>query len=253
MVSPTGLHACFEHIGTLPEHERQQLSALASRRLTWARNDVILREGQPADGLFVVEKGLCFTQRHLEDGSRQIIDIHFPGEIIGLDQLSQPHHLSGLTAMTDTSLVAYNKLSVMQVFTGSPELARLLLDMVSQGQAILTERIVGLSRHSALRRVAHFLLEVLHRGGYANSIGVLSFRKIPQHHADETNKALQSPLTFHIPQNVIADTLGLSIVHVSRVIRQLRERQMVTTQDKGITLTDVDGLRAIAGLNPAGR
>lgn len=253
MASQAGLYACFEHADTLPERERQQLFDLASERLTYAKDEVILREGQPANGLFVVETGLCLTERYLEDGSRQIIDIHFPGEIIGLDQLSLPHHLSGLTALTDAVLFAYDKLSVMHLFTGSPALARLLLNMVSQGQAILTERIVGLSRHGALRRVARLLLEILHRGGYANPIGVRTLRKIPEHKAEQANRMLQSPLTFRIPQNVIADTLGLSIVHVSRVLRQLREKDMINTQGHGITLMDVDGLRDVAGVDPAAR
>ncbi|MGM0569836.1 Crp/Fnr family transcriptional regulator [Marinobacter sp.] len=249
----TGLYACFEDADTLPPLDRQQLVELSSERLVCPKDEIILREGEPAHGLFVVERGLCYTQRFLEDGTRQIIDVHFPGEIIGLDQLSQPLHLSGLAAMTDTALFMYNKLSVMHLFTGSPALARLLLNMVSRGQAIMTERIVGLARHGALRRIAHFLLEILHRGGYANPIGVRALRKIPADQADQANRGLQSPLTFRIPHNVIADTLGLSIVHVSRVLRQLREQDMISTQNQGITLMDVDGLRDIAGVDPAAR
>lgn len=253
MVSHAGLYACFKHADTLGERERQRLVELESERLTRARDDVILREGEPAHGLLVVEEGLCYSQRILEDGTRQIIDIHFPGEIIGLDQLSQPQHLNGLTALTDTALFSYDRSSVMQLFTGSPTLARLLLNMVSHGQAILTERIVGLSRHGAIRRVAHFLLEILHRGGHANPIGVTSLQKIPEHQANESGNALQSPLTFRIPQTVIADTLGLSFVHVSRVIRQLREKELISTRNNAITLMDVDGLRSIAGVDPAAR
>lgn len=253
MVSQAGLYACFKDADSLQEEERQQLVDLASERLTCARDDVILREGEPSNGLFVVEDGLCFTQRFLEDGTRQIIDIHFPGEIIGLDQLSQPHHRNGLAALTDAALVAYDKLSVMKLFTGSPALAHLLLNMVSHGQAILTERIVGLSRHGALRRVAHLLLEILYRGGYANPIGVRSLKKLSEEESEQATRDLQSPLTFRIPQTVIADTLGLSFVHVSRVLRQLREKELISTHGHGITLIDVDGLKGIAGMDPAAR
>lgn len=252
MTPQTGLYACFKDADTLPAHEKQQLVDLTSERMVWAKDKVILREGEPAHGLFVVDEGLCYTQRFLEDGTRQIIDVHFPGEIIGLDQLSQPLHLSGLATMTDTALLVYNKVSVMHLFTESPALARLLLNMVSRGQAILTKRLVGLARHGAPRRIAHFLLEILHRGGYANPIGVRTLRRIVKGEADQSNRSLQSPLTFRIPQNVIADTLGISIVHVSRVLRQLRELNLVSTQGNAITLTNVDGLRALAGTGPAG-
>lgn len=251
MGSQTGLYAYFKHADSIQEHERQQLAELASERLTCTRDDVILREGEPANGLFVVEEGLCYTQRFLEDGTRQIIDIHFPGEIIGLDQLSQPRHLSGLTALTDAALYAYDKFAVMQLFTGSPGLARLLLNMVSHGQAVLTERIVSLSRHDALKRVAHLLLEILHRGGDSNPLGGGSLCRISEDQAEKANRTLQPPLTFRIPQTVIADTLGLSFVHVSRVLRQLRERELISTRGHGITLMNVDGLREIAGVDPA--
>ena len=253
MMAPAGLYGCFEHSDRLHENERQQLAALASERLTRRRDDVIVREGEPSNGLFVVEQGLCYTQRNLDDGSRQIIDIHFPGEIIGLDQLSQPKQLSGLTALTDTALFSYNKFSVMQLFTGSPVLARLLLDMVSNGQAVLTERIVGLSRYGALKRVSHFLLEILYRAGRASALGLQSLRKMPAAQAARAPYALEPPQTFHIPQNVIADTLGLSFVHVSRILRQLREEGLVSTRGQGITLLDIDGLRSLAGVDPAAR
>lgn len=246
MVSQTGLYAHFKHADTLQEHERQQLAELASERLSCAKDDVILREGEPSNGLFVVAEGLCYTQRFMEDGTRQIIDIHFPGEIIGLDQLSQPRHLSGLMALTDVALYVYDKLAVMRLFTGSPALSQLLLNMVSHGQAILTERVVSLSRHGALRRVAHLLLEILHRGGETNPLA-RSFRKVSDQEADRASNSLHPPLTFRIPQTVIADTLGLSFVHVSRVLRQLRERELITTRGNVMTLINVDGLRAIAG------
>lgn len=253
MVTQPSLYGCFEHADTLLESDRQQLSALASDRVTHARDDVIVREGEPSNGLFVVEHGLCYTQRNLDDGSRQIIDLHFPGEIIGLDQLSQPRQLSGLTALTDVALFAYNKFSVMQLFTGSPALARLLLNMVSNGQAVLTERIVGLSRYGALRRVAHFLLEMLYRAGNASALGLQTLRKVPEGRTEAGRVALEPPQTFMIPQNVIADTLGLSFVHVSRVLRQLREKELVSTRGQGITLLDIDGLRSVAGVDPAVR
>lgn len=248
MVSQKSLYAHFKHADTLKEHDRQQLAELASERLTCTKDNVILREGEPSNGIFVVAEGLCYTHRYLEDGTRQIVDIHFPGEIIGLDQLSQPRYLSGLHALTDVVLYVYDKLSVMQLFTASPALARLLLNMVSQGQAILTERIISLSRHGAQRRVAHLLLEILHRGGESNPLGHKQFRKVSVQEAELASGSLHPPLTFRIPQTVIADTLGLSFVHVSRVLRQLREKGLITTRGNGITLIDVDGLRAIAGM-----
>jgi len=58
-----------------------------------------------------------------------------------------------------------------------------------------------------------------------------------------TETQFEHPLT----QNIIADALGLSDVHVNRVLRQLREQNLLTLREGTASIHDLSGLRELAG------
>ena len=89
------------------------------------------------------------------------------------------------------------------------------------------EHLIGISRRSAVERIAHFLLELLTR---LRVIGL----------ADE--RSFQLPLT----QEQIGDILGLTGVHVSRTLRQLREEGLVETAGQRITIRNAEQLSILA-------
>ena len=89
------------------------------------------------------------------------------------------------------------------------------------------EHLIDVGRRSAVERVAHFLLELLTR---LQVIGL----------ADECS--FRMPLT----QKVIGDALGLSVPHVNRTLRQLRDDQLVSIEEHVVIIKDVEALSAIA-------
>jgi CRP-like cAMP-binding protein len=93
------------------------------------------------------------------------------------------------------------------------------------------EHIVDLGRRSALERIAHFFLELLYR---------LQAVEL----ADEFSYTI--PLT----QELIGDILGLSVPHVNRVLRRLREDNLVVVEDQRVTIKDLDALAELADFEP---
>ena len=89
------------------------------------------------------------------------------------------------------------------------------------------EHLIDVGRRSALERVAHFLLELLTR---LKIIGL----------ADE--RSFRMPLT----QELIADALGLSVPHVNRTLRQLREDELVSIEGSVVIIKNVEALSALA-------
>jgi CRP-like cAMP-binding protein len=98
--------------------------------------------------------------------------------------------------------------------------------------AIYAEHIVNIGRRSALERIAHFFLELLVR---LQMVGL----------ADE--RSYRIPLT----QELIGDALGLSIPHVNRVLRRLREDQLVVVEDQRVTIKDIEALSELADFEPS--
>jgi CRP-like cAMP-binding protein len=112
-----------------------------------------------------------------------------------------------------------------------PRLVTKIFWWFSCESTIYAEHLVDLGRRSALERVAHFLLELLTR---LQSVGL----------ADD--QSFKIPLT----QELIADALGLSIPHVNRVLRRLREDNLVVVEDQRVTVKDFDALSELADFEP---
>ncbi|MEX0604428.1 MAG: Crp/Fnr family transcriptional regulator [Marinobacter sp.] len=239
----------FDYVARLSERELLIVNALDRCSSRYPKNSIVFREEDPSEHFYMVEEGVCFTHRHLEDGSRQIIDIYFPGEIVALDELSRSEHGSGLTTLSESVLTAYNKTEVTQVFCQSPVLSRLFINMISREQVNLTERLVGLARYCARQRTAHFLLEIRHRIERSKRTGQRRPKRKAGKIQDIREPTHQAPNVVRLPQAVIADALGLSVVHVSRVLGQFRDEGHVDLSRPGITLLNITGLESVAGTN----
>jgi CRP-like cAMP-binding protein len=112
-----------------------------------------------------------------------------------------------------------------------PKLVTKIFWWLSCESTIYAEHLVDLGRRSALERVAHFLLELLTR---LQSVGL----------ADD--QSFKIPLT----QELLADALGLSIPHVNRVLRRLREDNLVVVEDQRVTVRDIESLSELADFDP---
>jgi CRP-like cAMP-binding protein len=96
---------------------------------------------------------------------------------------------------------------------------------------MVVEHLVNIGRRTAESRMAHFLLEL---GARLKLVGV----------GDKTG--FDCPLT----QYHLADALGLSAVHVNRVLRLLREKGLVTFQLCKVSLDNRPALVDLAGFDP---
>ena len=108
------------------------------------------------------------------------------------------------SALTETVLGCIPFRALASLFEGHPRLAAAVFWSFSSETAIYIEHLTDVGRRTALERVAHFLLELRVR---FRSIGLGDARSFPM------------PLT----QELLADALGLSVPHVNRTLRQLRD------------------------------
>ena len=103
--------------------------------------------------------------------------------------------------------------------------------IVLLGGAVATrplDVLASAGRRSAIERTAHFFMELAER---LSLVGLA------------TEAEFKCPLS----QFVLADALGLTAIHVNRVLRQLRERNLLTLHKGNVKIHDLDGLRKLAG------
>ena len=120
---------------------------------------------------------------------------------------------------------------MMQIFNELPRLGAAILWAASRDEAMVVEHLVSIGRRSAIERTAHFFLELSER---LQLVGLA------------TDREFDCPLN----QYVLADALGLSAIHVNRVLRQLRERKLMTLKDRRVTILDRAKLNILAGFQP---
>lgn len=220
----------FEHYSPLTENDKLLLDSLEKSPREYRKNTSVWTQGEPSNHFYTVSKGWVYSYRNMEDGSRQILDVYVPGDVVGLREFAFNKRITGLTVMSDAVLCAFPKSRLTEVFAESLLLCSIFFMISATDQAILLERLVNLGRRSARQKLAHFLLEISKR-------------------LQKTNVTINNHLTLPLTQTLLADALGLSAVHVNRVFKELREENLIEQTNGHVKLIDVDGLREVAGFD----
>jgi len=196
-------------------------------------NTDIYDQGEALNELYTVLEGWVFLYKLLEDGRRQITMIALPGDFIGYSaSLFGPMDHSA-RSLTPVKLCVFPRANFLDFVSAHPELSLRLTWMIAHYGELGRDRLTSVGRQSALERVAHFLLELFYR---------VRLRDL-----EPRGSSIAMPLN----QEHIADALGLTPVHVNRMLRGLRERGLVRLADKTLHVLDPDGLAAVAGFDDA--
>ena len=198
-----------------------------SRRQIDRHRDIIA-QGRPYRSVFILCSGFAWRYKILPDGKRQLLSFALPGDLIGFPASFFKNAVNATGSLTDVVVATVPFAALYDLFAKFPRVAIALYWMAAREAAIYGERIVDIGRRSAYERLAHLILELLTR---LRSVGL----------ADELSYVL--PLT----QELIADVLGLSGPHVSRMQRSMREEGLVTLEDHRLTVVDLESLTQLAG------
>jgi len=216
----------------LSDIDLSTLARFDRRRRTFQSGHEMIHEGQSNASVFILSAGWACSFKLLKDGERQIVDFQIPGDFLGLRSVlfrTSDHSIEALTRIEASEVVASD---ILDAFSNAPRLATAVLWAASRDEAMVVEHLVNLGRRSAEERVAHFMLEL---GARLRLVGV----------GDATG--YDCPLT----QYLLADALGLSAVHVNRVLRHLREDGLLTFQGGRVTFNDVGRLCELASFDTA--
>ena len=180
--------------------------------------------------VFAVKEGMAIRYRSLPDGGRQIMTFLIPGDLCDSHVFlleAMDHSLGTITPVRIAPIARENMLSL---FARRPRISAALWWSSLQEEAMLRERIVSLGRRDARGRIAYILCELLWRHA---AVGLTN------------GDWFQLPLT----QTELGDTLGLTPVHVNRILKEFRERRLIATEQRTLKVLDIDGLQNVAAFN----
>ena len=221
----------LESIATLTDKERQAIESLPVRiHHLDARQDIV-RDGDKPTHCCLIISGWTCRYKLLSEGKRQIFSFHIAGDIPDLQSLhihTMDHSLATLTK----AIVAFIPHESLRELTAKhPNLAALLWRNTLIDAGIFREWMIGMGRRSAFERIAHLFCELYLK---LQAVGLAGNYRCPM------------PVT----QVDLADALGLTSVHVNRVLKEMRGRTLITLRSNTLVIEAWDELLRVSEFDP---
>lgn len=192
--------------------------------------DLIL-EGTNPENVFLLLEGWGYRYSILRNGNRQIFGYLLPGDLcdVHVFMLERMDHSVGL--LSDAKVVKIPAAEMLDVLNRHPRVERAFWIDTLVAEATLRQWVVNIGQRDSLERLGHLFCELSHR---MRVVGLV-----------DADDQFSLPLT----QSELADTLGLTAVHVNRTLQRLREGGFITLSRGRLTILDFDGLAEISGFD----
>ena len=217
----------LEGFVALSDADRALLERISTpSRMVPSQTDLV-REGEAPKGVFLVLEGMACRHKVRANGTRQIMAYLLPGDLCDIDVALLDTMDHAITTLSACRVVCIPPKVIAEVMEHHPQLARALRMTTLVDEATLREWLVNVGCRSALERVAHLFCE-------------LQVRMQAVSLADGNSYGM--PVT----QAALADTTGLSSVHLNRSVQELRRQGLITLRQRRLTILDLPRLRMLA-------
>ncbi len=221
----------IESVFTLTDDERQALETLPMQVSVIKADQDIVRMGDRPSRACLILSGFACTYKVTVGGKRQIVSFNLPGDVPDLQSL----HLKTLDTSVgtiSTCRVGFVTHEVLRdLCTRYPRIAAALWRETLIDAAIFREWVMNVGQREAYNRMAHVLCELLVR---LRAIGLVE------------DHACDLPIT----QGEFADALGVTTVHVNRVLQQMRADGLIETKGTQLKIPDWDKLKQVGEFDP---
>jgi len=189
--------------------------------------EVLIGTGEESRAVYLLESGWVARTRLIEDGRRQIIVVFLPGDLMGIKSMLLERQPDTIECLTDAVVRVIDHKRLLELTAQNHAVSLRVMFQLAEDERRLHNWVTALGRGSADERIATLLLDFRGR----------------LHHAGLVNGgAFQMPIT----QQEIADHLGLTVVHVNRVLRRLRESGMVSVHRGVVRVNEITRLSRLA-------
>lgn len=229
--APSLLNRLRARVPLTPADE-DAILALPSGVRSLRAGEHFLREGDVPTHCCVVLSGFTLRHKILLDGARQILAVRMPGDIVDLQNVLIDRADNNLQALTPAEVATFPRAAVQELAFARPAIGKALwLETLIDG-SIQREWIANVGRRDARQRLSHLLCEFAVRLEAAG-LGTADCYELP------------------MTQEQLADTVGLTPIHVNRTLRGLDNDGLIRRNKRSVTICDWERLARAAGFNRA--
>ena len=217
-------------LSSLDDADREKLMALPHTLRTVGPSTHLVRDGDRAEACWLLLSGFAYRYKITGEGARQIVSIHIPGEFVDLQNslLTVADH--SVQTLSEAEVAVVPRQALRDLVLANPAIARALWVDTLIDASIFREWVVNVGRRHSRARVAHLLCELCLR---LEAAGLSRGRRY------------ELPMT----QEQLADAVGLTSVHVNRVLKQLAEEGLIRRDRRSIIIEDWNRMRDTGDFN----
>ncbi len=200
--------------------------------IAWAqRGDALCREGERSSSVLLIASGYVVAIKRTASGLQQNVALYVPGDLVDHESFTLGVTRCGAVALTAVTFHKVPHGRLRDILAARADHSKAFWQYVAFHGALAQEWLLSLGRRSAYARTAHFLCEIIHRTSAPGNA---------------TEITCPMPLT----QTELADTLGLSVVHVNRTLMRLRQEGLIRLRRGQIDVLDWSRFKNAAGFEP---
>jgi CRP-like cAMP-binding protein len=190
----------------------------------------IVRDGDRPEHCALILSGFGYRYKITGDGARQIISLHMASEFVDLQHSFLGVADTSVQTLTESEVALIPRGPLQELALTRPAVGKALWIDTLIDASIFREWVVNVGRRNSRARVAHILCEFSLR---LESAGLAR------------NHRYELPMT----QEQLADAVGLTSVHVNRVLKQLAEERLISREKRNIVIEDWARLRDVGDFN----
>jgi CRP-like cAMP-binding protein len=221
---------CFGRTGPLGDDVRRAILCLPCSLITRGAGAYFVREADESKTCGLLVSGLAYRHKVTAFGARQILSVIVPGDMIDFQHLFLNLADHNVQALGDICVAVVPRAALRDLANSIPSIATAIATQLSIDASIYCEWMLNVGRRNAQTRVGHLLCELATRLGTDVPASGHCFELV-------------------MTQEKIGDAVGLTSVHVNRVMRSLEKDGLLTRRQRFVTLPRWDELRRASDFN----
>lgn len=218
-------------LNDLSDADAQAIRSLPIRLQKLQARSVIIRDGETISNCCLLIEGVACRHKLARSGGRQIVSFHNPGDLLDLQHLQFDRADHNIQTITDATLGFIPMRELRTLVDEYPAIRKAFWRDCLIDASVFREWVLNVGRRDAKTRIAHMLCEFVARH---KAVG------------------LGSPSRFVLPmtQEDIADAVGLTAVHVNRMLRELTEEGVLIRAGREVRISDWERMKRLADFQP---
>jgi CRP-like cAMP-binding protein len=220
----------LEQHSALSSEDRAAIRSLPYVLKTVEPHSYLVREGDQPVHCAVLVSGFAYRQKLTGDGSRQIVSLHIPGEPLDAQSLFLDEADHSVQTLTRAEAAMIPRVELQKLARSRPAVGNAISVFTLVEASIFREWVLNVGRRDARTRMAHLLCEFAVRLERQGLIGEYGY---------------ELPMT----QEQLADSVGLTAVHVNRTLKGLEKEGLINRTKRHIRFPDWERMREVADFN----